>query len=953
LATKASSNDARFPSVDQKKAMDNAPNTATATNPFTDKQYVDTAASGAQSAAESYADGHFLSKTGATLGHIPVANSTGDVIMLDALIAGSNISITTDPSTGAKTIDSTSVATSITEANKAIIDQLTGNDATGVVGDLSKPFLTYNNSAATIGLLDPAPSTSNPFLIYYTAGEHNEANVVLKPYISISGASYVASRVVSSASLLVGSTFDTNSCRIAIEKVMLAGMSLSLDMRDVGGTAGAEFNFNAAYVNGLVYLTGRTNAGVGNDSLDTFNFFNTPITGDITVDGGHFNMLSCPEKAGYVTIEATVANTVSTIKDCSIQSMMLRGSVSGVTNNVTVIGTTIPGSITISGTTVTLKIDAASYPTGGIILSGGATISQIVYLNTSTNTKNLSSVSGNDVTDALNTLKSSSPDIKEANISIVDQIYGSDTTGIVGDRAKPFATYNGMVSAINLLPIPSQPSSSNPFVAYYSAGAHSEPTILLQPNIHICGASKYATRITSQDGYIGLGADCMTIDGRISLSNISIAGSHLSLDFNTLGGAAFTIVEVFNSYCNGLVTFTPRDGRDRFAINSSTTTGDITTKGSTVTITNCNAIGGSLLMDDTFATALTTVNGSLIPTAVVTGANATLTADIGSLSQMSATTYSGAIVTSVSLRNGTTCTTQALGDNTTKLASTAFLTGQKGVANGLATLDATIRIPTSQLPPGFTGDFSYQGVWDASTGVYPTGAVAAQYWITNVAGTISGTAYLVGDWMVYNGTGWDKVDNADVMATLSVWTGSTNLTTLGIITTGTWDADVISSSKGGAGAINGILKADGLGNVSPASAGTDYLAPTGNGSGLTGLTKTQVGLGNVTNDVQTKASIVPNTVPTVGQLMIGNAGGTAYSPSSFRANVVTVSSNGQTSFANAYSVTPLIVVDVVRNGIVYAQNGVDFSVSGTTLTWLNPAGVTTATTDTLLVRYFG
>lgn len=39
-----------------------------------------------------------------------------------------------------------------------------------------------------------------------------------------------------------------------------------------------------------------------------------------------------------------------------------------------------------------------------------------------------------------------------------------------------------------------------------------------------------------------------------------------------------------------------------------------------------------------------------------------------------------------------------------------------------------------------------------------------------------------------------------------------------------------------------------------------------------------VGLGSVTNDAQTKAAIVPNTVPAAGQVLVGNAGGTAYAP---------------------------------------------------------------------------
>ena len=61
-------------------------------------------------------------------------------------------------------------------------------------------------------------------------------------------------------------------------------------------------------------------------------------------------------------------------------------------------------------------------------------------------------------------------------------------------------------------------------------------------------------------------------------------------------------------------------------------------------------------------------------------------------------------------------------------------------------------------------------------------------------------------------------------------------------------------------------------------------------------TKTDVGLGNVTNDVQTKAAIVPNTAPTAGQLLVGNAGGTAYAPVSLSGDA-TLSSTGAATLA--------------------------------------------------------
>ncbi len=55
--------------------------------------------------------------------------------------------------------------------------------------------------------------------------------------------------------------------------------------------------------------------------------------------------------------------------------------------------------------------------------------------------------------------------------------------------------------------------------------------------------------------------------------------------------------------------------------------------------------------------------------------------------------------------------------------------------------------------------------------------------------------------------------------------GSSAITTLGTITTGTWQGNIIDASHGGAGNINGVLKANGLGVVTAAVLGTDFESP--------------------------------------------------------------------------------------------------------------------------------
>lgn len=77
----------------------------------------------------------------------------------------------------------------------------------------------------------------------------------------------------------------------------------------------------------------------------------------------------------------------------------------------------------------------------------------------------------------------------------------------------------------------------------------------------------------------------------------------------------------------------------------------------------------------------------------------------------------------------------------------------------------------------------------------------------------------------------------------------------------------------------------------------------GIGSGLTGMTATQVGLDSVTNDAQTKAAIVPNTVPPPGEILVGKADALAYAP-------VAVSGSGATiSLAS----TGVITISAIAN----------------------------------------
>jgi hypothetical protein len=113
-------------------------------------------------------------------------------------------------------------------------------------------------------------------------------------------------------------------------------------------------------------------------------------------------------------------------------------------------------------------------------------------------------------------------------------------------------------------------------------------------------------------------------------------------------------------------------------------------------------------------------------------------------------------------------------------------TTQKAAALGVATLDSSTKVPISQIPDSVIGALSYQGTWDASTNTPTlTSSVGTKgyYYVVSVAGStnLNGTSdWLVGDWAVYNGTIWQKVDNTDSVTSVNTLTGAVVLTTTNI-----------------------------------------------------------------------------------------------------------------------------------------------------------------------------
>jgi hypothetical protein len=174
-----------------------------------------------------------------------------------------------------------------------------------------------------------------------------------------------------------------------------------------------------------------------------------------------------------------------------------------------------------------------------------------------------------------------------------------------------------------------------------------------------------------------------------------------------------------------------------------------------------------------------------------------------------------------------------------------LLTGLSISGSGISATDSILSAfgKLQNQVAGLVGGSQFQSVWNASTNLpaLVTGVgTKGYYYIVDVAGTttLDGiNEWAVGDWAIFDGTKWRKVDNTDAISSFNgslgsiVYTpsGVTNrisitgaaglapvidisanyagqgtITTLGTITTGTWNSSVISPTYGGTGINNGI-----------------------------------------------------------------------------------------------------------------------------------------------------
>jgi len=149
------------------------------------------------------------------------------------------------------------------------------------------------------------------------------------------------------------------------------------------------------------------------------------------------------------------------------------------------------------------------------------------------------------------------------------------------------------------------------------------------------------------------------------------------------------------------------------------------------------------------------------------------------------------------------------------------------------------------------GFVNYEGTWNASTNtptLVSSVGTKGDYYVVSTTGTtnLNGvTTWTQGDWAIFNGSAWEKVDNTDLVTSVAGRTGAITLSNTdisGLGTIATQAANNVSITGGSITGITDLAIADGGTGASTAPnarinlglvIGTDVLAPTGSAASLT------------------------------------------------------------------------------------------------------------------------
>ena len=256
---------------------------------------------------------------------------------------------------------------------------------------------------------------------------------------------------------------------------------------------------------------------------------------------------------------------------------------------------------------------------------------------------------------------------------------------------------------------------------------------------------------------------------------------------------------------------------------------------------------------------------------------------------------------------------------------------------------------------GSTGAITYKGTWNASTNTPTlTSSVGNQgdYYVVNVAGStnLNGiTDWQIGDWAVFNGTVWQKIDNTDAVTSVNGQTGTVVLTVANIAGAVPNTVNVLAGGLlSGGGALTGNVTISltnvPVANVTGAVPNTVNVLAGGllsGGGALTGnvtISLTNVPVANVTGAVPNTVNVLAGTGMSGGGALTGNVtlnlANTAVTAATYgnASTVAQVTIDAQGRITNAVNVAIQIASgNVTGLGTMATQNSSNVSITGGTI----------------------
>ena len=197
---------------------------------------------------------------------------------------------------------------------------------------------------------------------------------------------------------------------------------------------------------------------------------------------------------------------------------------------------------------------------------------------------------------------------------------------------------------------------------------------------------------------------------------------------------------------------------------------------------------------------------------------------------------------------------------------------------------------------GGIGAVTYKGTWDANANSpFLTSSVGTQgdYYVVNVAGTtnLNGiTDWQIGDWAIFNGSVWQKVDNTDAVTSVNGQVGTVVLTAANVNA-------VPSTATITAG--TGLTGGGTLSSNTTISLANTAVTPATYGSANTAVTITVDQQGRLTNASNATIAISNSQVSGLGTMSTQNANNVAITGGTVSVSNITASNVSVT--ANLYA----------------------------------------------------